>query len=365
METLYGDFLKNLVKLEPTSLNPSLLNGERVLKWNENSPRSAIVILKVDSDGFFLSWKNRPGKTLRFLDISCIRDTRTGRYTVSPKYPQVRKRISSKYGCHEDKTVRICYGNDFVNNKFLNFTFSSKHVAKIWCDEILKVAYSLYNLNGSIERFLKKAHTKLLLESVESVRSQHVLQIKYLEELFGLNREDSSKLKKALNVYGVRISKQRIPINVSTNTNQSKKCIKIKHFTLEKLIKVYRHLTVNPELDKIFARICEEKKQYLKPNQFVDGLNNVTPEDLEILNQKEPSTTDDESRPCGLASHKRLFRHYISEKGLPVKLDKLDLCDMTKPLANYFINSSHNTYLTGDQLTSESSSEMFYYALLC
>ncbi|XP_065584525.1 1-phosphatidylinositol 4,5-bisphosphate phosphodiesterase classes I and II-like [Artemia franciscana] len=89
-----------------------------------------------------------------------------------------------------------------------------------------------------------------------------------------------------------------------------------------------------------------------------------TPEDLEILNQKEPSTTDDESPPCGLASHKRLFRYYISEKGLPVKLDKLDLCDMTKPLGHYFINSSHNTYLTGDQLTSESSSEMYRQALL-
>ena len=80
-------------------------------------------------------------------------------------------------------------------------------------------------INWSVETFLKKAYTELLLESVEYVRSEHVLQIKYLEELFGLNREDSSKLKKALNVYGVRISKQRIPINVSTNTNtnQSKK----------------------------------------------------------------------------------------------------------------------------------------------
>ena len=89
-------------------------------------------------------------------------------------------------------------------------------------------------INWSVETFLKKAYTELLLESVEYVRSEHVLQIKYLEKLFGSNGEDSSKLKKALNVCRVRISKQRIPINVSTNTNtnQSKKCIKIKHFTL-------------------------------------------------------------------------------------------------------------------------------------
>lgn len=37
--------------------------------------------------------------------------------------------------------------------------------------------------------------------------------------------------------------------------------------------------------------------------------------------------------------------------------------DMTQPLACYLVSSSHNTYLTGHQLTGESSADMYRQAL--
>lgn len=59
------------------------------------------------------------------------------------------------------------------------------------------------------------------------------------------------------------------------------------------------------------------------------------------------------------------YRYLMSDDNAPVFLDRLDIHhDMDQPLAHYYINSSHNTYLIGRQLGGKSSVEMYRQVLL-
>jgi len=58
-------------------------------------------------------------------------------------------------------------------------------------------------------------------------------------------------------------------------------------------------------------------------------------------------------------------RYLMSDDNAPVFLDRLDIYqDMDQPLSHYYINSSHNTYLTGRQFGGRSSVEMYRQVLL-
>ena len=84
------------------------------------------------------------------------------------------------------------------------------------------------------------------------------------------------------------------------------------------------------------------------------GLSSLTTEEVKkiILNYDFQTINDQEVSYISLKG----FAHYLlSQEPGPFS----PLQDMTQPLSNYFIASSHNTYLTGHQLHGESSTSMY------
>ena len=83
---------------------------------------------------------------------------------------------------------------------------------------------------------------------------------------------------------------------------------------------------------------------------------------LDLVEQYEPNK---DLAQKGLFSFDGFLRYLMSDDNAIVPNDKFDLnCDMDQPLSHYFINSSHNTYLTGHQLTGKSSVEIYRQCLL-
>ena len=64
-------------------------------------------------------------------------------------------------------------------------------------------------------------------------------------------------------------------------------------------------------------------------------------------------------------SKEGLTEYMLSDENAPVFLDRLDIYqDMDQPMPHYYVNSSHNTYLTGRQFGGKSSVEIYRQTLL-
>ncbi|XP_077615711.1 1-phosphatidylinositol 4,5-bisphosphate phosphodiesterase beta-3 [Crocuta crocuta] len=316
--------------------------GSKFIKWDEEASSRNLVTLRVDSNGFFLYWTG-PNMEVDTLDISSIRDTRTGRYARLPKDPKIREVLG--FGGPdtrlEEKLMTVVAGPDPVNTTFLNFMAVQDDTAKVWTEELFKLAMNILAQNASRNTFLRKAYTKLKLQVNQDGR----IPVKNILKMFSA---DKKRVETALESCGL-------------NFNRSES-IRPDDFSLEIFERFLNKLCLRPDIDKILLEIGAKGKPYLTLEQLMDFINQkqrdprlnevlyppLRPSQARLLIEKyEPNRQFLERDQMSMEG----FSRYLGgeENGI-LPLEALDLsADMTQPLSSYFINSSHNTYLTGER----------------
>ncbi|KAI3376510.1 hypothetical protein L3Q82_016969 [Scortum barcoo] len=346
------------LQLKPVSVHEALKKGGKFIKWDEepNSGPPTLVTLKVDPDGFFLYWTGGSNLEVEILDMSTIRDTRTGKYAKQPKDPKLRDVLGFGKGDNvEGKLVTIVHGNDLVNISFLNFQAMQEDTAKIWTDELFTLATNILSQNASRNTFLLKAYTKLKLQ----VNQDGKIPVKNILKMFS----DKKRVETAVEQCGL--------------FNNRSEGLKPDDFTWEAFQKFLDALCLRPEIQSIFEESGSKRKPFMSLDQLMDfinrrqrdsRLNEVLYPPLkreqvrQIMEKYETNASQLERDQISLQAFTRYLGGEENTIVPPERLDVID--DMNQPLSHYFINSSHNTYLTVGQLTGLSSVEMYRQVLL-
>ncbi|XP_077050730.1 1-phosphatidylinositol 4,5-bisphosphate phosphodiesterase eta-1 isoform X2 [Siphateles boraxobius] len=137
--------------------------------------------------------------------------------------------------------------------------------------------------------------------------------------------------------------------------------------TFEEFSVFYKMMSLRRDL--FLLLMCfSEKKDHLTAEELGNFLrveqkmSNVTPEQcLDIINKFEVSDENKQNEVLGIEGFTNYMRSPVCDVFNP-QHNEINQ-DMDQPLCNYFIASSHNTYLTGDQLLSHSKTDMYAWVL--
>ncbi|XP_065776921.1 1-phosphatidylinositol 4,5-bisphosphate phosphodiesterase beta-1 isoform X1 [Muntiacus reevesi] len=344
------------LQLKPVCVSDSLKKGIKFVKWEDDSTIVTPIILRTDPQGFFFYWTDQ-NKETELLDLSLVKDARCGKHAKAPKDPKLRELLDvGNIGRLEHRMITVVYGPDLVNISHLNLVAFQEEVAKEWTNEVFSLATNLLAQNMSRDAFLEKAYTKLKLQVTPEGR----IPLKNVYRLFSADRK--------------RVETALEACSLPSSRNDS---IPQEDFTPEVYRVFLNNLCPRPEIDNIFSEFGAKSKPYLTVDQMMDFINlkqrdprlneilypPLKQEQVQVLIEKyEPNNS---LAKKGQISVDGFMRYLSGEENGVVSPEKLDLNeDMSQPLSHYFINSSHNTYLTAGQLAGNSSVEMYRQVLL-
>uniref|UniRef100_A0A670JVL5 1-phosphatidylinositol 4,5-bisphosphate phosphodiesterase n=1 Tax=Podarcis muralis TaxID=64176 RepID=A0A670JVL5_PODMU len=324
--------------LTPPEVKEYMSRGERFIKWDDVTSASP-VILRVDPKGFYLYWTLQ-SKEMEFLEITSIRDTRIGKFAKIPKSQKLRDVFNLDFPDNNFflKTLTVVSGPDLVDLTFHNFVSYKENVGKAWADDIMVISRNPFVYNASRYSFLERI-------------------------IFQAFPADRKRVEAALSACHLPKGK-----NDGINPEDFPEAV-YKTFLM--------NLCPRPEIDEIFTSHHSKAKPYMTKDHLTKFINKkqrdshlndmlfppAKPQQVQgLIDKYEPSGMNIQR---GQLSPEGMVWFLCGPENSIVSQDKLLLHqDMSQPLSHYFINSSHNTYLTAGQFSGISSPEMYRQTLL-
>ncbi|MCP9264716.1 Phosphoinositide phospholipase C [Dirofilaria immitis] len=147
-------------------------------------------------------------------------------------------------------------------------------------------------------------------------------------------------------------------------------------FTFDKYLRLYYKICPRSDVQELFVKLSGQK-EYLTKDRLINFLNEEQRDprlneilfpffdDKRALHLISKYESDENYINNGKMSGDAFLRFLMSDENAPVFLNRVELYqDMDQPLCHYYINSSHNTYLTGRQYGGKSSTEIYRQVLL-
>ncbi|CAJ0589563.1 unnamed protein product [Cylicocyclus nassatus] len=340
--------------------------------------------VKVDEYGFFLYWLIEARDAV-VLDMGQVWEARPAGL---PKDGRVLFELEQRGPREtlEERTIWITHGQDLVNVQSFYLVAETVEIAKAWrigINEILKNCKTRHVCpTTNLLRYWKW----LTL----SVNDRRKIPIKLLVKTFASGKPEKMVLK-CLSDLGLCGDKYTVPrvmnrsmgkkiSNIYKCSNSRKKKereeLDVEILTFEKFIRLYNKICPRSEVQELFVKLSGQK-EYLTRDRLTNFLNEEQrdPRLNEILFPFFDNTKtqvligkyeqDNNYIENGKMSGDAFLRFLMSDENSPVFLDRIDMHqDMDQPLCHYYINSSHNTYLTGRQYGGKSSSEIYRQVLL-
>ncbi|XP_034031611.1 1-phosphatidylinositol 4,5-bisphosphate phosphodiesterase gamma-2 [Thalassophryne amazonica] len=336
------EYKKNLIKRD-------LEMGVVMTVFRQKAERLTVQVIMETRQ---VAWTRTADRTEGVLDLFEIREIRPGRN--SKDFERFK---DGKDKHDEDTCFTIFYGSQFVLNS-LSLGADSVEDAQKWLTglELLRqetlvaptpvvieswLRKQMYSINQTKKNSISLKEVKALLPQLNyKAPSSRTLKEKFLEVGAKKDHLDFEQFHK---LYNLLMFEQ----NEILDEFKKESCA----FILGS--------TDKPDASTVLLHDFQRFLIYQQKEAWASDLNLVRDLMTTFIDDTMRKTNDPEFTVSEFLSFLFSKENSVWDE----KFSEINNLDMNNPLSHYWINSSHNTYLTGDQLRSESSTEAYVRCL--